>query len=316
MRSEAFVDDRSPDAVAKVVDDLLARPQYGERWARHWLDLVRYAETNGYERDGAKPNAWRYRDYVIDAFNRDKPYDRFVIEQLAGDEMEGSDAAAQIATTFLAAGDLGRRAGRAEGRPLRPARRRAGHGGDRVPGHHASVCPLPRPQVRAVLAGRLLSHARRLRAAQASARRPRRDWTARSEPRSSWPLTTAAIAGRTPSSPRCGSGSRALVRPEIDRLLAPSGNANDGQVSEQAALAAARCRQGVSDRAIEAYARSARVGRGICRAAGGRGARDRAGRGEGRAQAAWTIGSPRSTRPGPLPRRTPTSGLKRGRSPR
>ena len=98
------MEDRSPDAVAKVVDELLARPQYGERWARHWLDLVRYAETNGYERDGAKPNAWRYRDYVIDAFNHDKPYDRFLIEQLAGDEIEGSDAAAQIATTFLRLG--------------------------------------------------------------------------------------------------------------------------------------------------------------------------------------------------------------------
>ena len=84
--------------------DLLARPQYGERWARHWLDLVRYAETNGYERDGAKPNAWRYRDYVIDALNRDKPYDRFLTEQLAGDEVEGSDATAQIATTFLRLG--------------------------------------------------------------------------------------------------------------------------------------------------------------------------------------------------------------------
>jgi hypothetical protein len=99
-----FLEDRSPDAVAKVVDDLLARPQYGERWARHWLDVVRYAESNGYERDGAKPHAWRYRDYVIDAFNRDKPYNRFVTEQLAGDEAEGSDAMAQIATTFLRLG--------------------------------------------------------------------------------------------------------------------------------------------------------------------------------------------------------------------
>jgi Protein of unknown function (DUF1553)/Protein of unknown function (DUF1549) len=100
----AFVDDTSPEAVAKVVDELLARPQYGERWARHWLDLVRYAETNGYERDGAKPNAWRYRDYVVDAFNRDTPYDRFLTEQLAGDELEGSGATAQIATTFLRLG--------------------------------------------------------------------------------------------------------------------------------------------------------------------------------------------------------------------
>ena len=100
----AFLDDKSPDAVARVVDRLLARPQYGERWARHWLDVVRYAETNGYERDGDKPNAWRYRDYVIDALNRDKPYDRFLTEQLAGDEVEGSDAPAQIATTFLRLG--------------------------------------------------------------------------------------------------------------------------------------------------------------------------------------------------------------------
>jgi Protein of unknown function (DUF1553)/Protein of unknown function (DUF1549) len=100
----AFLDDRSPDAVARVVDDLLARPQYGERWARHWLDVVRYAETNGYERDGDKPHAWRYRDYVIDALNRDKPYSRFLVEQMAGDEVEDSDASAQIATTFLRLG--------------------------------------------------------------------------------------------------------------------------------------------------------------------------------------------------------------------
>ena len=99
-----FVDDKSPDAVARVVDDLLARPQYGERWARHWLDVVRYAETNGYERDGDKPHAWRYRDYVIDALNRDKPYNRFLLEQLAGDEVDGSNASAQIATTFLRLG--------------------------------------------------------------------------------------------------------------------------------------------------------------------------------------------------------------------
>jgi hypothetical protein len=100
----AFLEDTSPLAYAHVVDDLLSRPQYGERWARHWLDVGRYAESNGYERDGAKPNAWRYRDYVIDALNRDKPYDRFVTEQLAGDEMPGSNAETQIATTFLRLG--------------------------------------------------------------------------------------------------------------------------------------------------------------------------------------------------------------------
>jgi hypothetical protein len=99
-----FLADESPDAVARVVDDLLARPQYGERWARHWLDVTRYAESNGYERDGVKPHAWRYRDYVIDSFNRDKPFDRFLTEQIAGDEIDDSNAESQIATTFLRLG--------------------------------------------------------------------------------------------------------------------------------------------------------------------------------------------------------------------
>ena len=91
-------------AYTRLVDEHLGAPQYGERWARHWLDVVRYAESNGYERDGTKPHAWRYRDYVIDAFNRDKPYDRFLTEQLAGDEIDGTDSDSQIATTFLRLG--------------------------------------------------------------------------------------------------------------------------------------------------------------------------------------------------------------------
>jgi hypothetical protein len=90
-----------PMRTRKSVDRSLARPQYGERWARHWLDVVRYAESNGYERDGTKPSAWRYRDYVISAFNQDKGFDRFLTEQLAGDEVEGANAETQIATTFL-----------------------------------------------------------------------------------------------------------------------------------------------------------------------------------------------------------------------
>ena len=102
--AQAFLEDASPDAFARVVDRLLASPRYGERWARHWLDVARFAETNGYERDGTKPNAWRYRDYVIDSLNHDKSYDRFLTEQLAGDEIEGSGASAQIATTFLRLG--------------------------------------------------------------------------------------------------------------------------------------------------------------------------------------------------------------------
>ena len=83
----AFEKDPSDKAWVELVDRLLASPHYGERWGRHWLDLVRYAESNGYERDGPKPNAWRYRDYVIEAFNADKPYDQFIREQLAGDEI-------------------------------------------------------------------------------------------------------------------------------------------------------------------------------------------------------------------------------------
>lgn len=104
QEQQAFLDDPSPDAYAHVVDRLLARTEYGERWARHWLDVARYAESNGYERDGAKPNAWRYRDYVIDSFNRDKPFDQFAREQIAGDELPGSNAEMQIATTFLRLG--------------------------------------------------------------------------------------------------------------------------------------------------------------------------------------------------------------------
>ena len=83
----AFVSDPDPRRYERAVDRLLASPRYGEKWGRHWLDLVRYAETNSYERDGTKPNAWKYRDWVIRSLNDDKPYDRFLTEQLAGDEL-------------------------------------------------------------------------------------------------------------------------------------------------------------------------------------------------------------------------------------
>ena len=82
---DVFVADAAPDAYEKLIDRLLASPQYGERWGRHWLDLARFAETDGFEHDAIRPHAWRYRDYVIRAFNADKPYDRFVKEQIAGD---------------------------------------------------------------------------------------------------------------------------------------------------------------------------------------------------------------------------------------
>jgi mono/diheme cytochrome c family protein len=101
---DAFESDTSPEAFEKLVDRLLESPRYGEKWGRHWLDLVRFAETNSYERDGVKPNAWRYRDYVIRSFNQDKPYDRFIREQLAGDELPDGGADGLIATGYYRLG--------------------------------------------------------------------------------------------------------------------------------------------------------------------------------------------------------------------
>ena len=98
---DAFVNDRDPLAYEKLVDELLTSPRYGERWAQHWLDLVRYAESDGYNQDAYRQNVWPYRDYVIKSLNDDKPYDQFVREQLAGDEIAPEDPNVLIATAFL-----------------------------------------------------------------------------------------------------------------------------------------------------------------------------------------------------------------------
>ncbi len=98
---DAFLADRSSEAYSRVVDRLLASPRFGERWAQHWLDLVRYAETEGFKTDKLREGAFRYRDYVIDSFNSDRPYDEFVRQQLAGDEIEPDNRQAMIATGFL-----------------------------------------------------------------------------------------------------------------------------------------------------------------------------------------------------------------------
>ncbi|MFO0959816.1 MAG: DUF1549 and DUF1553 domain-containing protein [Isosphaeraceae bacterium] len=95
-----FVADDRPDAHERLVDRLLASPQYGERWAQHWLDLAHYADSNGFELDAERPDAWRYRDWVVRSFNEDLPYDRFLALQLAGDEVAPGDADALIATGF------------------------------------------------------------------------------------------------------------------------------------------------------------------------------------------------------------------------
>ncbi len=98
---ESFVNDARPDAWPKLIDQLLASPHYGERWARHWLDLVRYADSAGYEFDRDRPTAWRFRDYVVKSLNDDKPYTQFIREQLAGDEFPQPTADQLIATGYL-----------------------------------------------------------------------------------------------------------------------------------------------------------------------------------------------------------------------
>jgi hypothetical protein len=101
---DMLLGDEAPDAHERLVDRLLASPHFGERYARHWLDVVRFAETCGYERDQEKPHAWKYRDWVVKAINDDKPYDEFVVEQLAGDELPQRDEATVTATGFLRLG--------------------------------------------------------------------------------------------------------------------------------------------------------------------------------------------------------------------
>ncbi len=102
--ANAFVNDESPDAYVKLIDYLLDSPRYGERWGRHWLDVVKYADTCGYDKDKLRPNAWPYRDYVIRSFNEDKPFARFVEEQIAGDALFPDDPDGILGLGFVAAG--------------------------------------------------------------------------------------------------------------------------------------------------------------------------------------------------------------------
>src|SRR5207244_12879965 len=105
---DAFVQDKSPEALEKVVDRLLASPQFGERWGRFWLDVARYAESTGGGRSLLLKDAWRYRDYVIQAFNLDKPYNRFLLEQIAGDLLNAKTSEERywqvVATAYLLLG--------------------------------------------------------------------------------------------------------------------------------------------------------------------------------------------------------------------
>ena len=170
---DRFVDDPSPDAFSRLVDELLSSPHYGERWGRHWLDVARYADSGGYETDIYFKNAWRYRDYVVKSFNDNKPYDRFVQEQVAGDELWPDDLALDGNYTVRAQ-KLAESGGPDRDGALRPraADPRVEHGrqevqlrtADRlgrrhrlgVPGPDRRLCPLPRPQVRPDQPGGLL----------------------------------------------------------------------------------------------------------------------------------------------------------------
>ena len=211
-------------ALAAVIDDLLDAPDYGERWARHWLDVVRYADSNGYERDAEKPFVWRYRDYVIEALNRDKPFDRFVLEQLAGDELPDALGRDHDRHRLPPARALGRRAGRSRDGSLRSARRHRQHHRPGLPRPHDRLRPLPRSQVRAAQHARLLQPGRRLQPARAPAQRPhradRRRRRARAiyvwrEPSAKAPETHVLTRG---SPARPGD----LVEPAVPAILVPS----------------------------------------------------------------------------------------------
>jgi hypothetical protein len=110
----AFVNDKAPDAWEKLIDRLLASPRYGEQWGRHWLDVVRFAETDGFEYDTHRHDAWRYRDYVVQSFHSDKPYDQFVKEQLAGDELSAANEMLRVASGYNRLGPLRKNAGNQE----------------------------------------------------------------------------------------------------------------------------------------------------------------------------------------------------------
>ena len=146
-----------PNAYERLVDRLLRSPHYGERWGRHWLDLARYADTNGYEKDSGRPMGLAYRDWVIRALNDDMPFDRFTIEQLAGDLLPGATIEQQIATGFHR-NTLINEEGGIDAEEFRVARGRRSRQHDRhgLARPHAGLLPVPRSQVRSDHAARVL----------------------------------------------------------------------------------------------------------------------------------------------------------------
>ena len=146
---DAFIADRTPGAWERVIDRLLASPHYGERWGRHWLDVARYADSGGFQNDTDRPQFWRYRDYVIKSFNDDKPYDRFIQEQIAGDEIAASYRRHADRHRLPACGAASRVSREGQSRaPSRIPRRCDRHDREGRAGTDHPVRTLPRPQVR------------------------------------------------------------------------------------------------------------------------------------------------------------------------
>ena len=152
---EAFEEDLRSDAYERLVNRLLASPHYGERWARHWLDLVHYGDTHGFDKDKLRPNAWHYRDWVISSFNSDMPYTQFVQQQIAGDVLDPHDEQSIIATGMLVAGPfdwvghIEVANGTVEKQRIRnlESRRYVVHDHELVCQHNGAMREMPRPQI-------------------------------------------------------------------------------------------------------------------------------------------------------------------------
>ena len=215
---DAFVKDEAPDAVGRLIDAFLASPHYGERWGRHWLDLVRFAESHGFEHDYDRPTAYHYRDFVIKALNDDLPFDTFVKWQLAGDEIAPANAEALMATGFLAAGVHSTQITKNEVEKHRydeldDMLATTGDGHARPDGR---LRPLPRPQVRRHPAGRLLPHAGDVHHDRAFGNRPRHSTpraTARPRPPSTRNTPRSPTPSRSSRRSNCPLGSRPGRRP-------------------------------------------------------------------------------------------------------
>ena len=228
---DEFLHDRSPQAWEKVVDRLLASPHYGEQWGRHWLDVVRFAESDGYEYDTHRPDAYRYRDYVVQSLNDDKPYDAFVREQLAGDEIDPANATYLVASGFNRLGPLRKNAETqlVASSPERSALRDDQYRGRRIPRRHRGLRALPRSQIRPLPAVRLLPPAGR------TSRKPqpgdhRREWPLQQE-QEEWRTKAAPIQQEMRKLPgrlrRCAGRREGAGTPEMqiedldDRMPAP-----------------------------------------------------------------------------------------------